>query len=141
VSVREMVFSVPGLGSTGPVCSTGTAVAAGQSEAMFGIAYGEYELSFEFPGRRAGPGRATVSIIYRDEGHRTDTLMASAPITLGGLPSVSFANQTHSYDSMNCTPLFSPPAAHGPVFLRSGQPDTIQHSGVTKPVALSGRSK
>ena len=141
VSVREMVFSVPGLGSTAPICSTGTAVAAGQSEAMFGIAYGEYEISFEFPGRRAGPGQATVSIIYRDEGHRTDTLMASAPITLGGLPSVSFANQTHSYDTLNCTPLFSPPAAHGPVFLQGGQADTIQHSGVTKPVALSGRSK
>ena len=55
-------------------------MAAGQSEAMFGIAYGEYEISFEFPGRRAGPGQATVSIIYRDEGHRTDTLMASAPL-------------------------------------------------------------
>ncbi|HSR90027.1 MAG TPA: hypothetical protein VLK88_01875, partial [Gemmatimonadales bacterium] len=66
--------------------------------------------------------------------------MASAPIAHGGLPSVSFANQTHSYYA-DCTPLFSSPAAQGPVFLQAGQADTIQHSGVTKPVALSGRSK
>lgn len=98
-------FDLPGLGASW-YCTAHRVVDAGGSLSLFRETYGDYELSFDTPGLRAGPGDVTAAIYFLDGGGRVGRVLATGSITPGSLP-VTYTGRVNS-DPWWCGPPYHP---------------------------------
>jgi hypothetical protein len=94
ITILRLDVSIPGFGPAPGFCSTGIHVAAGSSHNVVGELYGDYELSYDDNGKRAGSGDATLVITYSDETGRMGTVSAKGPIVPGALPTTYTGGQS-----------------------------------------------
>ncbi|MFI5310416.1 MAG: Ig-like domain-containing protein [Gemmatimonadales bacterium] len=85
VEIVRLEATIPGVGSTGPICSTGMHVGPDSSRSLVNELYGDWEFAMS-SASRATAGEATTTIWYRDETGRSASLSASGAVVPGALP-------------------------------------------------------
>lgn len=83
--ILAIEFTLPGLGST-PRCWATRSLQFGAATRLFREIYGDFELTFDWPGRRATPGIATAVLDFVDAEGRPGRVLAEGPIEAGGYP-------------------------------------------------------
>jgi len=83
--VISIEFTFPGLGST-PRCWATRSVQPGAVTRLFREIYGDFELTFDWPGQRATPGVVTAVLDFVDADGQPGRVLAEGPIEAGGYP-------------------------------------------------------